>query len=137
MFINPAFAQEVAAAAGAATPDAPVRLLVQFGVIFAVFYLFLIRPQQKKFKEHVAMQNSVAKGDTIVTSGGLVGKVVSSDKDELQVEIAKDVVVTLIREKILMKKDDSSTDKKEKITQDNQPSSKTGAEGLKDVLTKK
>ncbi len=136
MFINPAFAQEAAAlAADPAAAAAPVRLLVQFGVIFAVFYLFLIRPQQKKFKEHVAMQNAIAKGDTVITAGGVIGEVVASDENELTVRIADGVQVRVIREKILMKKENSA--EAGKIKQDNQPSGKKGAEGLKDVLTKK
>lgn len=136
MFINPAFAQEAAAlAADPAAAAAPVRLLVQFGVIFAVFYLFLIRPQQKKFKEHVAMQNAIAKGDTVITAGGVIGEVVASDENELIVRIADGVQVRVIREKILMKKENSA--EAGKIKQDNQPSGKKGAEGLKDVLTKK
>lgn len=136
MFINPAFAQEIAsAAADPAAAAAPVRLLVQFGVIFAVFYLFLIRPQQKKFKEHVAMQNAIAKGDTVITAGGVIGEVVASDENELTVRIADGVQVRVIREKILMKKENSA--EAGKIKQDNQPSGKKGAEGLKDVLTKK
>lgn len=136
MFINPAFAQEAAAlAADPAAAAAPVRLLVQFGVIFAVFYLFLIRPQQKKFKEHVAMQNAIAKGDTVITAGGVIGEVVASDENELTVRIADGVQVRVIREKILMKKENPV--EAGKIKQDNQPSGKKGAEGLKDVLTKK
>lgn len=136
MFINPAFAQEIAsAAADPAAAAAPVRLLVQFGVIFAVFYLFLIRPQQKKFKEHVAMQNAIAKGDTVITAGGIIGEVVASDENELTVRIADGVQVRVIREKILMKKENPA--EAGKIKQDNQPSGKKGAEGLKDVLTKK
>ena len=136
MFINPAFAQEAAAlAADPAAAAAPVRLLVQFGVIFAVFYLFLIRPQQMKFKEHVAMQNAIAKGDTVITAGGVIGEVVASDENELTVRIADGVQVRVIREKILMKKENSA--EAGKIKQDNQPSGKKGAEGLKDVLTKK
>ena len=112
-----------------------MRLLVQFGVIFAVFYLFLIRPQQKKFKEHVAMQNAIAKGDTVITAGGVIGEVVASDENELTVRIADGVQVRVIREKILMKKENPA--EAGKIKQDNQPSGKKGAEGLKDVLTKK
>lgn len=143
MFINPAFAQEaVNAAAGAAVaPDAPIRLLVQFGVIFAVFYFFLIRPQQKKFKEHQAMQDSVVRGDTIITSGGIIGKVVRSSERELDVEIAEGVCVKVIREKILLKKiDDKNTDGKTENNvpvQDNGPEKSKDSEGLKDVLTKK
>ena len=138
MFINPAFAQEIAAVAtDSATAAAPARMLMQFAVIFAVFYLFLIRPQQKKIKAHAEMQNAVAKGDTIVTAGGIVGKVVRSDENEVSVEIADGVRVTVIREKILMKKDETAPKTPVSVVQDNQPAGKKGASGLKDILSKK
>ena len=73
MLINPAFATEAAASVDPAAAANPMRLLFQFLVIFVVFYFFLIRPQQKKLKEHQMMQMNVSRGDTIVTTGGVVG----------------------------------------------------------------
>ena len=66
-------------------------------LIFVVFYFLLIRPQQKKQKAHRAMLQQVNRGDDIVTSGGIVGKVVRSRDDQLLVEIAPDVRVRVMR----------------------------------------
>ena len=67
-------------------------------LIFVIFYFFLIRPQQKKVKEHKAMVEGLKKGDKIVTSGGITG-VISRviDNDKLEVEIADNVTVEVIR----------------------------------------
>ena len=92
MFINPAFAQ---ATASAATGPSMTGTIVQLLLIFAIFYILLIRPQQKRMKEHEATLNAIKKGDTILTGGGVYGKVIAAniEQNELQVEIAKDVVV--------------------------------------------
>ena len=67
-------------------------------LIFVIFYFFLIRPQQKKVKEHKAMDESLKKGDKIVTSGGITG-IISRviDNDKIEVEIADNVTVEVIR----------------------------------------
>ena len=92
MFINPAFAQ---ATATAATGSSMSGMIVQLVLIFAIFYILLIRPQQKRMKEHEAKLNAIKKGDTIITGGGIYGKVTVAniEQGELQVELAKDVVV--------------------------------------------
>ena len=67
-------------------------------LIFVIFYFFLIRPQQKKAKEHKAMIESLKKGDKIVTSGGITGTIIRVvDTDKVEVEIAENVTVTVIR----------------------------------------
>lgn len=67
-------------------------------VIFLVFYVLLIRPQQKRMKEHQAMLGMLAKGDEVVTSGGIVGKITKADAGEaITVEIAKGVEVSVIK----------------------------------------
>ena len=67
-------------------------------LIFVIFYFFLIRPQQKKAKEHKAMIESLKKGDKIVTSGGITGTITRVvDTDKVEVEIAENVTVTVIR----------------------------------------
>ena len=70
-------------------------MIVQLLLIFAIFYILLIRPQQKRMKEHEAKLNAIKKGDEILTGGGVYGKVVVAniEQGELQVELAKDVVV--------------------------------------------
>ena len=140
MLINPAFAQEAATAATAAVDPAaaanPIRILLQFLIIFAVFYFFLIRPQQKKMKEHQQMQMGISRGDIVVTSGGIVGKVIRSNAEDLLVEIADGVRVIVVRDRILGRRSQSSESfaEDEKSANDN---AKKGSEGLKDVLTKK
>ena len=65
-------------------------------LIFVVFYFFLIRPQQKKMKQHKEMINGLTRGDKIVTSGGLIGEIIKVDENkELTVKIAEDVSVRL------------------------------------------
>ncbi len=69
-------------------------------LLFAVFYFLLIRPQQKRAKEHKKMVEAVAKGDEVVTSGGLLGKVIEMGDNFLTVNIAKDVDVKLQRSSV-------------------------------------
>ena len=90
MIISPAFAQASGGAGG-------LSGLLPFLLIFVVFYFFLIRPQQKRAKEHREMVNNVKRGDKIVTSGGLLGTVSKSveGQETVEVEIAKDVKVML------------------------------------------
>jgi len=93
MFVSTAFAQTGAPAGGG-------DMLVQFApliLIFVVFYFLLIRPQQKKMKEHKAMLDSIRRGDRVVTGGGIIGTVTKVDNDELQVEIADGVKVRCMR----------------------------------------
>jgi len=67
-------------------------------LIFVIFYFLLIRPQQKRIKEHKAMVDSLNRGDGIVTSGGIVGKVVRVlEDDKAEVEIAENVTVKIIK----------------------------------------
>ena len=67
-------------------------------LIFVIFYFFLIRPQQKKVKEHKAMVESLKKGDKVVTSGGITGTISRViDKDKVEVEIADNVTVEVVR----------------------------------------
>ena len=67
-------------------------------LIFVIFYFFLIRPQQKKVKEHKAMVESLKKGDKVVTSGGITGTIQRViDNDKVEVEIADNVTVEVIR----------------------------------------
>ena len=66
-------------------------------LIFLIFYFLLIRPQQKKQKEHKILLDSIKRGDEILSSGGILGKVIKVDNDKLTVEISKGVHVTIIR----------------------------------------
>jgi preprotein translocase subunit YajC len=94
MLISPAYAQD-AAGGGAAI----VMQLLPLILIFVVFYFLLIRPQQKKMKEHRAMLGSLKRGDKIITGGGILGEIrmVKDGSDEIEVEIAPNVRVTVVR----------------------------------------
>ncbi|MFG5380332.1 MULTISPECIES: preprotein translocase subunit YajC [unclassified Yoonia] len=71
-------------------------------VIFGIMYFLLIRPQQKKLKEHQAMLSALRRGDQVVTQGGIMGKVtkVKDDSNEVEVEIASGVNVRVIKSTI-------------------------------------
>ena len=69
-------------------------------VIFGAFYFLLIRPQQKRQKEHQTMLDAIKRGDNIVTNGGLIGKVTGVTDENLTVEIAQDVKVKVLRSAI-------------------------------------
>ncbi|PKP79757.1 MAG: preprotein translocase subunit YajC [Alphaproteobacteria bacterium HGW-Alphaproteobacteria-2] len=95
MFATPAFAQDIGGSGGAFASFVPLIL------IFAIMYFLLIRPQQKKLKEHRAMVEALRRGDTIVTQGGVIGKVTKVKEDgELEVEIAEGVRVRVVRQTI-------------------------------------
>ncbi len=91
-FISDAYAQ--AGGPGGASPYGNILFLV---LLFAVFYFLLIRPQQKRAKEHKKMVAAVAKGDEVVTNGGLLGKVIAVGDSFLTVNIAEGVDVKLQR----------------------------------------
>lgn len=70
-------------------------------LIFAIMYFLLIRPQQKKVKAHKAMVEALRRGDQVVTQGGLIGKVSKvKDDDEIEVELAQDVKVRVVKSTI-------------------------------------
>lgn len=97
MFVSTAYAQTADAAGGG------TDMIVQFLpliLIFVVFYFLLIRPQQKKMKEHKAMLEGIRRGDRVVTGGGIIGTVTRADADELQVEIADGIRVRCVRSTI-------------------------------------
>lgn len=72
--------------------------LIPFVLIFVIMYFLIIRPQQKKVKEHRAMVAALRRGDQVVTQGGLIGKVSKvKDDSEIEVEIAEGVRVRVIR----------------------------------------
>lgn len=97
-------AQEAAPAAATATNDAASAAPQLAGMlpllfIFLIFYFLLIRPQQKRMKEHQAVLGALKKGDEVVTGGGVVGKITAVDAtgDTLTVEIAKGVEVRVLK----------------------------------------
>ena len=89
-----------AATSGAAAQGGALGSIVSFGpllLMFVAFYFLLIRPQQKRAKDHAATIAAVKKGDTVVTAGGIVGKVVKTDDQFADVEIAPNVKVKVVK----------------------------------------
>jgi len=82
-------------------------------LIFGIMYFLLIRPQQKKVKEHQNMVSSLRRGDQVVTQGGLIGKVVKvKENNELEVELAEGVKVRVVQSTIaqVLSKTEPATD---------------------------
>jgi preprotein translocase subunit YajC len=97
MFATPAFAQ----AAGGPGAGAAFAQFLPIILIFVIFYFLLIRPQQKKMKEHRAMVEALRRGDQVVTAGGIVGKVSKVQEDNtIEIEIADGVKVKVIKHTI-------------------------------------
>ena len=95
MFASPAYAQAAGASAGGGA--AIFMQMAPLLLIFVIFYFLLIRPQQKRMKEHRALIDAVKRGDTVVTGGGLIGKATKVDTDEVEVEIAPNVRVRVVK----------------------------------------
>ena len=95
MFISPAYAQAPSFMGGG---DNMLVSLLPFILIFVIMYFLILRPQQKRQKQHADMVKNVRRGDTVVTSGGLVGKVTKViDDEQVEVELADGVRVRQMR----------------------------------------
>lgn len=96
MFATPAFAQT----AGAATGGGPQDMLIQFLPLIALvvlFYFLMIRPQQRRMKLHQQAISAVKRGDTVVLSSGVIGKIVRVEDTEVGVEVATGVTVKVVK----------------------------------------
>ena len=94
MFVTPAFAQSMPSLGG----DGMLMQLLPFVLIFVIMYFLILRPQQKRAKEHQELIKNLRRGDTVITSGGLVGKVTKVvDDEQIEVEIADGVRVRQVR----------------------------------------
>ena len=84
------------------------------GVMVVMFYLLLIRPQQKRFKEHKAMIDALKSGDEVVTSGGLVGKIakIADGEEEVKVDLGGGLTVTALRHTISARQKTAGTETK-------------------------
>ena len=110
MFVTPAYAQAAGGGAGGL-----IGSMLPLILIFGIMYFLLIRPQQKKVKMHQAMVAALRRGDQVITQGGLVGKVTKvKEGGQVEVEIAKDVKVTVIQATItqVMNKTEPANDNK-------------------------
>jgi preprotein translocase subunit YajC len=95
MLVSPAFAQAASPFGGG---DNMLVSLLPFILIFVIMYFLILRPQQKRQKQHQEMVKNVRRGDTVVTSGGLIGKVTKVvDDDQIEVEVADEVRVRQMR----------------------------------------
>ena len=132
MFVSPAYAQ------GTAPGSQPLfEFLLPIALIFVVFYFLLIRPQQKKAKDHRSMVDAVRRGDKVVTAGGLVGKVIKVTEIEgemarvtLEIDAANGVRVEVIRSTladVLSKPEPGDRKFADRKSADKKPSDKTPA----------
>lgn len=99
MFIDPAFAQ----ASPAAGPDPFTGLLIPMLLMVVIFYFLVIRPQSQRASQHREMVEKVRRGDTVVTSGGMVGKVtkVTEGSDEVEVELSDTLRIRILRSTLM------------------------------------
>src|SRR5581483_6697913 len=102
MFITPAFAQGQGSLFGGAGGDGGMLVsLLPFALIFVIMYFLILRPQQKRVKQHQEMVKNVRRGDTVITNGGLIGKVTKViDDDQIEIEIADDVRIRQMRQMV-------------------------------------
>ena len=97
MFVTPAFAQATGVPAGGGAVDI-LTSLMPILLLVVIFWLLIFRPQQKRLKAQQAMLSAIKRGDTVVSTGGIVGKVTKAvDGEDLEVEIATGVKVKLVR----------------------------------------
>lgn len=95
MLITPAYAQSLGGDGGM------LMSLLPFILIFVIMYFLILRPQQKRVKQHQEMVKNLRRGDTVVTSGGLVGKVTKViDEEQIEVEVADGVRARQMRQMI-------------------------------------
>lgn len=98
MLISPAFAQ---AAGGATDANSMLMSLLPFALIFVIMYFLILKPQQKKLKDHQELVKNIRRGDTIVTNGGLVGKVTKVvDDEQVEIEISDGVRIRQMRQMV-------------------------------------
>lgn len=96
MLISPAFAQGASPLGG---EGGLLMSLLPFILIFVIMYFLILRPQQRRVKAHQEMVKNIRRGDTVVTNGGMIGKVTKVfDDDQIEIEIADDVRIRQMRQ---------------------------------------
>lgn len=99
MFSTPAYAQSLLG--GGAGGDNILVSLLPFVLIFVIMYFLILRPQQKRVKAHAELVKNVRRGDTVITNGGLIGKVTKVvDDEQIEIEIADGVKIRQLRQMI-------------------------------------
>jgi preprotein translocase subunit YajC len=99
MFISSAFAQSAAAAGG--DMQSTLMSMLPLALMFVVLYFVMIRPQMKKQKEHTAMISALAKGDEVITGGGLLGKVSKMGDNFIGLEVSSGVEIQVQRSAVI------------------------------------
>ena len=98
MWITPAFAQGSSLGGDLFNLGSPIWMLV---AMFGIMYFLVLRPQQKRARQHAEMVKNVRRGDTVITNGGLIGKVTKViDDDQIEIEIADDVRIRQVRQMV-------------------------------------
>jgi len=101
MFSSSAFAQGLFGGGAGGDNGGMLMSLLPFALIFVIMYFLILRPQQKRVKMHAEMVKNVRRGDTVVTNGGLIGKVTKViDDDQIEIEIADDVRIRQMRQMV-------------------------------------
>ncbi len=96
-FITPAYAQALGGSGGTDV----IMQMAPFGIILVIMYFLIIRPQQKRAKETQDMISNIRRGDVVITTGGIIGKVTKvTDNSEVEVEIAPNVKVRVLRQMV-------------------------------------
>jgi preprotein translocase subunit YajC len=101
VFISSAFAQTAPAAAAGGDMQSSLMSMLPLVLMFVVLYFVMIRPQMKKQKEHRAMIDALAKGDEVVTGGGMMGKVTKLGDGNISLEVANGVEVQFQRSAVV------------------------------------
>ena len=98
MFTTPAFAQAPSFSSFLGGDGGGLSMMVPFVLVFVIMYFLILRPQQKRQKQHQEMVKNVRRGDTVVTNGGLIGKITKVvDDDQIEVEVADGVRIRQMR----------------------------------------
>src|SRR5215471_15506004 len=101
MFITPAFAQGSLFGGGAGGDGGMLMSLLPFILIFVIMYFLILRPQQRRVRQHQEMVKNVRRGDTVITSGGLIAKVTKVvDDDKIEIELADGVRAMQMRQMV-------------------------------------
>lgn len=123
MFINEAYAATQPIAEAGSMSGA----FIQLGLILLIFYFFLIRPQQRKIREHNEMVQALKVGDTVLTNGGIYGKITKVEEHEVALEVASGVVIKVDRMSIgglVLPKEEKAEKKAEKMAEKSAEKSK-------------
>lgn len=131
-FVSVAYAQS----AGEAASQSPFFQFIPLVLILGVFWFLIIRPQQKKQKEHVRMVDSLKKGDKVVTNGGIFGTIIKVGDDRITLEIASKVQIQIERQQIA-RSDKKVADSKEEDDDDNDDEKKAEKKKVTKKITKK